>query len=511
VSDRIHKTQSNAVGKQTLLILHVINLAALLTLSVILLFAATVRPFQAIVVLPVLVLGVFYWQFREKQNVVACYFGLSLSVLVWIVLCENIVRIDNLLGTQITRRLPLGYELQVHVDRINFGRARLYRLEPCCGDVTSFRYPPGSRVRGNFDCETCNESYDRVADETGFLNRRRGLWASSKQIDLFLAGDSAMQGIGLPSVLEFIEQRIPLTMWNLSIAGYGPREKVNALLTYALPRQPRWIIIEFYSANDPSDALTNEACEGVGDFRCRFSDAEIRRQLLLHPTYAAVFSGSAPQSGMFDSYIENSLTLAVTRYFIDAVKGWAKESLLTTKRSQTSAHNRGAGEGVKVSYAGEGALFPIGNVSHPGEGRLFPIGRLNYVKIGMEVLLKNYERLVMEVSRTRHQPGIILLYNPSCYEVYRDILLELDPGYDQISQFQLESLRAFSEKSGWKFLDLTVMLRKKLAENKMWIYGRYDTHHWSLEGTAFVAEVLSDELLRIIKEKEVKFSPGRLN
>ena len=127
--------------------------------------------------------------------------------------------------------------------------------QECCGDSLTYNLKPGSIYTETYDCDECNQRYEVVADETGYLNRQIGLVKNADRIDLFLAGDSVMQGMGVPGVLEFVKDRIPGTMWNLSMAGYGPRQKVNAAMTYALPKKPRWLILEFFSGNDVTDAI----------------------------------------------------------------------------------------------------------------------------------------------------------------------------------------------------------------------------------------------------------------
>jgi hypothetical protein len=42
---------------------------------------------------------------------VAAFFGLSLGLLGWILVCEHIVTVDNIFGSQISTRLALGLRL----------------------------------------------------------------------------------------------------------------------------------------------------------------------------------------------------------------------------------------------------------------------------------------------------------------------------------------------------------------------------------------------------------------
>ena len=97
-------------------VIHLANLAGLLALGLILLLSLVVRPWHLVFLAPVLSLLILYLLGRGNQNVVAGYFALSVFVAAWILLCENIVRIDNLLGTRITSQLRLSMRLQSYVD-----------------------------------------------------------------------------------------------------------------------------------------------------------------------------------------------------------------------------------------------------------------------------------------------------------------------------------------------------------------------------------------------------------
>lgn len=510
VSRSEHRTQKNPrfyrertfvpmakkIAKRPLVLLHILNFAGLFTLGILLL-GVVIRPYQLVLLLPVLLLGILYWRFRGNLDVVAWYFALSLSVGFWIVICENIVTIDNALGTRISARLELGMKLHSYVDA-NIKDRRFFR-EECCNDPLSFHYKPGSRARFTYDCDTCNKPYEVVVDETGYLNQPLGLMKSSSQVDLFLAGDSVTQGYGVPSVIEFLREKIHIKMWNLSIIGYGPRQKINALITYALPKHPKWLIVEFYSGNDIPDVMDDEVCDKVNAFRCnRF---EQRRAFLAHPQYGSMLHVESDwfetfRFETFDSYAGNYFTLAVSRYLMDRIKGAFKDVLVGKKKYESSL-TRDSKE-----------LHNFTEITYPANPNLpiRPERFANWTIAGMAATQRHYQRLVTKLTETEIKPAVILLYDPSSYEIYRDILLDRIPKYDQASEIQLEALRSFAEKNGWIFLDLTTSLRSKLKENKISLYGRYDGTHWSLKGTAFVADVLAVELLKVIGQNKLSES-----
>jgi hypothetical protein len=469
-------------------IVHVINLMGLFLLNVIILLSAVIKPWHLIICLPILAMTVLYYPLREKQNIAAFYLAISFMTLLWIIICENIVAIDNFFGTKITSSLVLGTVLQSYVDSNLTLSSRHRVLQKCCDDPVSFNLKPGSIHFATYDCSTCNNRYESVADETGFLNQQQGLWERNSHIDLFVAGDSVMQGIGMPSVVESLRERVHIKMWNLSIAGYGPRQKINALITYALPKHPKWLIVEFYAGNDVSDAIEYELCEAANDFRCRFSTIELHRRALAHPVYRTLVAAS-DRIHAFDHYAENLFSLAVTRYLIHNTKDKIRTRIVTNASSR-GINNNDAAIDPNILATPAGAYVDI----RPGKLR-------DWVEAGMTVLHKDYQRLLARVGQMQPQPMVALLYNPTGYEIYRDILLERTPEDDAVSRLQIEAQTAFAKRHGWKFLDLTEPLRNEVKKRKTWIYGRHDGSHWSHSGTAVVASVLASEFSKLIEPR----------
>ena len=473
-------------------IIHVINIGGLLLGGLLLLLTAVDQTYQLALLAPIPVLLALYWRRRTDPWMAAGYFGLTLTLLGWVLLCEHIVLLDNALGTQISRRLSLGLRLQAYVDATLHTPGRLY-LEPCCGDPLTWHFRPGSLYRATFDCPACNEPYEVRVDETGCLNRQPGLLLSQPQIDLFWAGDSVLQGTGMPSVVEVLRTRLPWRMWNLSIEGYSARQKVNALLTYALPRRPRWLILEFYAGNDLPEAIRTDVCEGSGDFRCRYSAYEVRRQAARHPIYRTIFNPPTDLWTHSAEYATENLTLATTRFMIKAVKGALKARI--TAMVSPSAPSRAAEPASDASpppdstwhrNSAKGYLATPPLAVRDGQWQA-------YLNAGMALTQKHYARLMTALEEMEQPPTVILLYNPTPYELYRD---RVDPRSEaeHTSALQRETLRAFAQHHGWQYLDLTEPLRRAVQAQKTWIFGRYDRTHWSTEGTALVAAVLAEEL-----------------
>jgi hypothetical protein len=121
-----------------------------------------------------------------------------------------------------------------------------------------------------------------------------------------------------------------------------------------------------------------------------------------------------------------------------------------------------------------------------------------YLNAGLALTQHSYGRLVAKLEGMAQRPTVILLYNPTAYEIYREMGVDPNPEADQTSAFLREALRTFARTHGWQFLDLTEPLRQEVQARKVWIFGRYDKGHWSHEGTAVVASVLAVELLKIL-------------
>jgi hypothetical protein len=282
-------------------------------------------------------------------------------------------------------------------------------------------------------------------------------------------------------------------MWNLSIQAYSPRQKINALIAYALPRQPRWLIVEFFAGNDPPEAIRNDVCDSMGDFRCLYNDREVRRRLAEHPVYRTIFDTGAVSNDIlatFADYATHNLTLATTRYFIDECKGTVKDTLKGLFGTRDDAPNP-----VREEKTG---APKIPAVVAGFKYKVLPGQRLAYLNAGLALTQRSYQRLVTALEGMVRRPTVILLYNPTAYEIYREMWVDPNPEADRTSIFLRKALRGFAHQHDWRYLDLTEPLRQRVQAHKVWLYGHYDKGHWSHEGTAVVASVLAAELVNVI-------------
>jgi hypothetical protein len=409
-----------------------------------------------------------------------------------------LVTVDRILGTAISRQVSLKLRPRLQTQVLTtIHRAEHIEREACCEDSATWHYRPGSIYRTTFDCPTCSTPYELVADETGFLNLRRGLMDNSPSVGLFWAGDSVFQGAGVPSVVEELRGQIALSMWNLSIQAYGPRQKVSAVMAYALPKQPRWLIVEFYSGNDLPEAVRDDVCADFSDFRCRYNGPEIAWRLAHHPAYAAIFETSTDVFTRLADYCTRNMTLATTRYFFDRLKDVTKRRFMPRPGPQ--------GRPPEVVSAPHYA-----RISKPA----WPPMRVRagqwqtYMQAGMAATRQEYERLLQSLRQMTRPPRVILLYNPAPYEVYRGLGVEPEPRWDEASAFQREVLEAFAQQHGWRYLDLTEPSRRAVQAHQAWLYGQHDRSHWSPRGTTIMAEVLRRELSSIIGAGAAELYPA---
>jgi hypothetical protein len=443
-----------------------------------------------------LVLIGVYWVFQINPTVSTLYLCLSTSLVLWIVICENIVSIDNLLGSHVTRELRLGMQLQAYAQ--TYLKQQDQILQTCCGDPLSFHYRPGTLYQRTYDCGQFTGQYKVVVDPTGYLNRRPDLIADGKQVDVFVAGDSVLQGFGVPGVVEFLNESLPIKMWNLSVSNSGPMQKVNALISYALPQRPKWILIDFLAANDIYEAIIHEAC-GSTDFRCLFAETERRRRVAGHPMFSAMVDESKDRD-IFADYAENNFTLAVTRYLMGKVKGKVKAAMNGSvdgnpcNNNRPEATERDGSQAKRLSVSEHPITAPgysYGEV-HLKQGKEF-----EWQEAGLRLTYKAYDHLAAEMVKTPQSPAVILLYNPSAYEIYRDVLFDRDREADRVSESQRQALSDYAGEQGWKFLDLTATLHDEVARSGFWLYGANDWVHWSPQGTLVVASVLARELVNV--------------
>jgi hypothetical protein len=290
-----------------------------------------------------------------------------------------------------------------------------------------------------------------------------------------------------------------VTIWNLSIAGYGVRQKISALIAHALPKDPKWLVLEFYPSNDVSDAIVADVCQDIQDFRYCYWTIEPAYRIMRHPMYNTMVGNSNNIDEMLKYYAAQNFTLAITRYLITPLKRAVNRVQGAVKRRLTPGIERPTLQSNNKNRTKPYRIYFVNWVrdTHPHREKL-----LDWVKASTPLVSESYERLVVSMAEMALKPQVILLYHPTPYEIYRDILIDRNAEYDRISEYLKAVQKAFAERHGWVFLDLTTPLQNVLQTSRMWLYGQHDLTHWSLRGTTLVASVLKAELLKVIDGRD---------
>jgi hypothetical protein len=232
----------------------------------------------------VLVAGIWWTFFRAAPRwpgVLALSFGVVLCAGAFVVGAENLLSLEALLKFRVSHKLHVSDRLAAYLDARAVYRPDVF--EAYGPDPLFYRRKPGSRHLGFVDGDP-KAVYETTADEIGYLNRDRGFYADGRPITAFVAGDSVIQGVGMPSVTDVMRERFALSVFNVATGGYGPADRVEALKLFAIPRRPKWVVLDFFSGNDISDAIETDVCRWLRrNHRCRFAHLVVRRGLGRHP------------------------------------------------------------------------------------------------------------------------------------------------------------------------------------------------------------------------------------
>ncbi|MFH1369610.1 MAG: hypothetical protein ABII64_10860 [Elusimicrobiota bacterium] len=425
-----------------------------------------------------------YYYFRNSENAMSLFFSFSLCIFIYIIFAESIFSIQNLTGLNFCRQLELSSRLQKYAVR---------KLKTQLKDeifIGSDSYPifyrrqPGSIHRRRL---ADNTNYEAIVDETGYLNLNRGAYNAAKSIDIFVSGDSVMQGVGMPSCLEQVKAILPFSLWNLSTGSYDSYQKAMALTIYALPKHPKLVVLEFFSGNDICEAneddvvKSNPSCR----FETRFSPVE--RELLFARSvkYMDIINNESQHQGETNFLTPiriNNLTLALTRNIIKSIKGlFGYEKGYWARKIRERNYD----------------FFAPANYYF-----VKPEKYDEWMNFGIENTLNNYKMLLRAARAVKHPPRIAIMYNPSSYEIYRGILTEPEKQSDHRAAMQFNALRAFAKDNSIIFIDLLPAFRRKIDKKPpVMLYDIYDLIHWSPQGTKIAAEVIAEELKTILTSK----------
>jgi len=99
---------------------------------------------------------------------------------------------------------------------------------------------------------------------------------------------------------------------------------------------------------------------------------------------------------------------------------------------------------------------------------------LDWITLGMDLTLKAYDTLLAHADQTG--ADVLLLYNPTSYEIYREVLPahQTDPLSNEISHLQRAVLQKYARERGLGFCDLTESFRQQVRNGVRRLFGYYD-------------------------------------
>tara|TARA_B100001123_G_scaffold448991_1_gene612423 strand:- start:3228 stop:4697 length:1470 start_codon:yes stop_codon:yes gene_type:complete len=434
-------------------------------------------------------LGLCYYKYRQSKSLMASLLGVFGAFLIYIICAESLFFFENTFGFNRSERLELGVRLQRLALHKQNPKMRSNYFETLATDKYSYRRVPGSVHRSRYDSGK-GDLYEVEVDETGFLNKNREFYNETDVIDVFISGDSVLQGVGMPSCVERIKGELApeYKVWNLSTGSYAARQKVNALITFGLPKKPKYLIIDFYSGNDASEANEDYIIELYKKtFEARFSVSEMKMLFERNSEFSNLVGVSNNKLYVTLSQLRaNSLTLSMTRYLF--LSNLFRLNQLIEPELQT--------ESVQPNFTFPAyTKYPLSEEKETHR---------KWIELGMKNTLRNYVKLIREAGSVEDPPKIILLYNPTSYEIYEGVKIDADSKHSFAAKLQQKILEEFSKKNGIIFINLLPRFRELIGRpgSKTDLYGIHDSTHWSKEGTNIAGAIIAKELKSILMSNE---------
>jgi len=387
-----------------------------------------------------------------------------------------LVSIENFVGRTILPNNVLSYVLDLKqyiiYDQRRGRRIRTDKFIPFGDDPLCFVREPGWTV--NFKYGSDGPILSQSVDETGFLNANIGFYRAHDQIDIFVAGDSVIQGIGQYSAFEGLKE-LDLSLWILATGSYSPHQKVQSLQHWAFKKHPRWIVLEFFGGNDVTEMIEDTLLQKHSlNYQARFHRKTLRRLVSTTSPYNQyVKLPKGPKQWLRSHSICYNIL------------GNAKMFLIKMRQQSQVNDNANPLQQIRLCKPGS-TLFP-----------LKPEHRLDWVRSGMSLTLEAYHNLLKSIDAQQTQ--LIILYNPAAYEVYRPFLpvSRVDTTADAISFYQRQELQNFCDANGIIFRDLTYAFQEAAAHDP-YLYGENEGTHWSPSGTKVATRILREVLLPVI-------------
>lgn len=344
------------------------------------------------------------------------------------------------------------------------GRARFHRL-------------PGAEVRG-----------PRVhfnTDADGFRNPS----SLPQEIDIVVGGDSFTVGLEVQEPwTDLLATATGMSVYNLSIPGFGPQAESHAVNIYGLEKDPEIVILAYFEGNDLRDAALFERAQAAGMsipdlFLSEVTwDRSMVSLALLRGGAAAILRpilGNGPakaQEGIVPIY-PLEVTINGNRLNLSFLDGYV--SVLSAQRETILAS-------TNFEYA-TAALLEAADASRNSGARFIllyiPTKAHVYAPFLPETILAE---LTSTVRRMHLEDGLLAVDPEAFIGEPAALLQHIDD--------QAIALRDFAESQGMEFVDLTPFFQEQAAQG-VELYLSLSIH-WNEAGHKLTAEVVADYLSR---------------
>ena len=369
------------------------------------------------------------------------------------------------------------------------------RLRPNVDQMSEWRH--GDVVRMGFIPPEVGDGalhrFAFVTDAEGFRNLR-----TRDRIDIAALGDSFTDAMTLdaadawPTVLE---RRAGLAVQNYGTAGFGPQQELRVLTDFAIPHNPRVVVLAYFAGNDIFDAEAFEDYER--------SNGAIRR----------------PDPGW---QIKGIVSRADTWFVVSAMRAaqrWASNHQRAEARTIGAIPERPLASAPPAAPAFDRGMF-IGRVG----GRLlrwaFMPPYLNTLTMSERDLMsrRGWRLTTTAIAEMRHasvgaNADFVLMFVPFKSQVYLPLVQELlssDEAARALSYYlpdvridvgamsrnrlaQNRMMRRFCSEAGIRFLDTTEALTARVRNGENVYFP--DESHLNEVGHAVVAEALRSFLV----------------
>lgn len=427
----------------------------------------------ALAVLVVIWTAILWWSWSSPRRMLPVS-TLLFMLGAYVAFAESLPYLERSLGFSLSPQLALRKDVAEKVARIRGSKSNSW--QQFGSDPLFFRREPGSVVRSRRDRQNTGPEFETVADSTGYVNETS---EPDQPADIYISGGSVIEGVGTPSLVAELRSRLgSYRVRALSAGNYSPRQKTRALEQFALSARPRAVVIEFHAGTDASTSLEDEICEANGfDYQCRFDIELMSRSFATSPLAGmGDFGGDDPAMDRIAEIRSTSLTLALTSAIATNLRGFVEWSPMSHRVSRID------GEAV----------------DRPGavHFRIHDDARLDWNAKGLAVASRHWSRLADSCASAGVQ--MILLYHPTAYEIYREILSGeiVDAMSDRLSAQQRSYLRQWSDQHQVRFVDLTEAFRERVKRGDRGLFGRNDGTHWTEKGRQIAADVFADAIQR---------------